>query len=404
MMKSVDIRYLDIVWSKDRTVLKVEESDQPIALERVDQYWRGDSVTYPQKYFHIGVCVTGNLLYEPYIKLANDDTTPLIPIKVPGVDKIWWIQKGDWNKEYKNYGSSIYSTAGHVEISVQNEIVILDNHATNFSVADLEYYLSDLKGKLWMLMFDSKSASQASIQKETPSVFSADVAKLFGDLALSFESVIKKPHVTLTEIQEKLPKRSVKPVTKTFREIATQSNAKFLTSRSYKESYNTPENRHIHYLAFRSLYLLKTLRRLSSHQVNAMRDKAEQDERWLREQSGRKTKVVDPVVIDNEIQAISLDLDKQRKKLNDALQEKVSDSYAGGFSVQTYTVELGQRYGQLTNQDERKYFVTRLNGEDFKHKYGTYLVFKSSINFTEIFNTEYLGGQEFRVTGYLSKK
>lgn len=403
MMKSVDIRYLDIVWNEDRTVLKVEESGQPIELERGDQYWRGDAVTYPQKYFNIGVCVTGKLLYEPYIKLANDDTTPLMPIKVPGVDKTWWIQKGDWNKEYKNYGSSIYRTAGHVEISVQNETVILDNHAANFSIADLEYYLSDLKGKLWMLMFDSKSASKANIQKESPSVFSADIVKLFGDLALSFEAVIKKPHVTLTEIQAKLPKRSVKPVTKTFREIATQSNAKLLTSRSYKESYNTPENRHIHYLAFRSLYLLKTLSRLSSHQVNTMRDKAEKDERWLREQSGRKTKVVDPVVIDNEIQAISLDLEMQSKKLSDAAKEGEVHFDVRIFSVQTYTVELGKNYGKLTKEYEHKYFTPRLDGEDFQHKHNTYLVIMSCINFHEVFNTEHLWGYEFKITGSVRK-
>lgn len=401
-MKSVDIRYLDIVWNEEQAVLRVDESGQPIELERVGQHWRADTVTYSQKYFYIGVCVTGKLLYEPYIKLANDDAVPLMSIKVPGVDKTWWIQKGSWNKEYKNYGSSIYRTAGHVEISVQNETVILDNHAANFSVADLEYYLSDLKGKLWLLMFDSKSASKANIQKESPSVFSGDVLKLFSGLASSFEAVIKKPHVTLTEFQEKLPKRSVKPVAKTFREIATRSNAKFLTSRSYKETYSTPENRHIHYLAFRSLYLLKTLSRLSSHQVNAMRDKAEQDERWLREQSGRKTKVVDPVVIDNEIQAISLDFEKQRNNLNENVKNELIVSGVQDVNVQTYTVVLGKRYGKSSTENF-KYFTKILNGKDFQENYGTYLVFTSCINFAEIFNTEYLGEYHLRVKGSVSK-
>lgn len=287
-MKSVDIRYLDIVWNSDQSVLKVEESDQSIELERLDQHWQGDSITYPQKYFYIGLCVTDRLIYDPYLKLSNNQSSPLVPIKVPGVDKTWWIQNGEWDKKHQKYLSTIYRTAGRVEVSVQNETIILENHAVNFSVSDLEYYLSDLKGSLWKIMFDNKSASKVSIQKEIPSVFSDDVVKLFGDLASSFEAIVKNPHITLSEIQEKLPKRSVKPVTKTFREIATHSSQKLLTSRSYKESYNTPENRVVHYLAIRTLYLLKALHRLASHQLNALRDKVERDERWLKEETGKK--------------------------------------------------------------------------------------------------------------------
>lgn len=398
-MEFVDIRYLDIVWNTDRSVLKVEESDRPIELDRVDHHWCADTVTYPQKYFYIGICITGTPLYEPYLKLPNNELSPLVPIKVPGADRTWWIQKGEWDKNHLKYFSTLYRTAGRVEVSVQNETIILENHAVNFSVADLEYYLSDLKGKLWMLMLDSKSASKVSIQKETPSVFSGEVVKILGELASSFEAVIKKPQVVLSEIQEKRPKRSVRPVPKTFREIATQSTPKFLTSRSYKESYNTPENRYIHYLASRTLYLLKTLNRLSSHQLNAMRDKVERDKHWLQEESGRTTKVVDPRVINNEIQAIALDLEKQHQSLSEAAQVELTDSYFDNILGQTYTVSLGKSYSNSST----KYFVILLNGEDFKQAHGTYLIFSSSIEFTRILNTNRLGAYEFRITGSGSK-
>lgn len=394
-MESIDIRYLDIVWNTDRSVLKVEESDQPIELDRVDHHWHADTVTYPQKFFYIGICITDELLYEPYLKLPNNESSSLMPIKVPGEDKTWWVQKGDWDKRYKKYLSAIYRTAGRIEISAQNEVIILENHTVNFSVADLEYYLSDLKDRLWMLMLDSKSASKVSIQKETPSIFSLDVLRLFGELASSFEAVIKKPHVTLFEIQEKLPKRLVKPVPKTFREIATQSTPKLLTSRSFKESYDTPENRYIHYLSSRALYLLKALGRLATYQLSAMRKKAELDEQWLREESGRKTKLVDPVIIDSEIQAITFELKKQRKMLLESIQQMPTSDEKEDFSDQVYLVELGNRYGK----SEKSFFVTLLEGVHFKEKYKTYLVFLSSIDFKEIFRTEYLGGYEFRITG-----
>ncbi|MGL4734247.1 MAG: nuclease domain-containing protein [Enterovibrio sp.] len=397
MMKSIDIRYLDIMWNSDRSVLKVEESDQPIELEKINQHWQGDSITYPKKYFYIGICITDNIIYEPYLKLSNNKSSPLMPIKVPGVDKTWWIQKGEWDHKRNKYLASLYHTAGRVEISVQNETVILDNHTVNFSVSDLEYYLSDLKGKLWMLMLDNKSASKVSIQKETPSVFSDDVIKIFGDLASSFEAIVKKPHISLSEIQEKLPKRSVKPVTKTFREIATHPSIKLLTSRSYKESYNTPENRFIHHLATRALFLLKVLDRVASHRSNAMRASIDRDERWLREESKKQTKTVDPIVFDNEIQAITLDLEKQRQSLHRAAQ--TTHYTPESLVVQTYTISLGSSYGSSTT----RYFVRLLNGQDFKETYDTYLVFSSCINFNETLNTEYLGPYEFRISGLVSK-
>ncbi len=398
-MKSFDIRYLDIMWNAEQSVLKVEESGQPIELEWVDTHWQGDAITYPKKYFYIGICITDKLIHTPYLQLPNNEIAELMPVKVPGENKTWWIQKGEWDKKIKKYLSSLYRTAGRVEVSVQNETVILENHTVNFSVADLEYFLSDLKDKLWMLMFDNQSASKISIQKQSPSVFSADVVKLFSDLAASFEAIVKKPHVTLCEIQEKKPKRAVKPVTKTFREIVTHSTHKRLTSRSYTESYNTPENRYLHYLAIRTLYLLKVLNRLASHQLNSLSDRVERDKRWLDEESNKKTKIVDPVVFDNEIRAIASDLEKLRQKLNEAAQAATLNDYTENITYGTYRVIFEKCYGK----SETKYFVKELDGSNVKDKLGTYLVFSSSLNFTELLNNKYLGNYEFRFSGWLNK-
>lgn len=404
-MKPFDIRYLDIVWNADQSVLKVEESNQAIDLKKVNQYWQGDTVTYPQKYFYIGVCIADKLLYEPYLKLPNNETSPLMPVKVPGDDKIWWIQKEHWDAKYNKFQSSLYRTAGRIEISAQHETIMLENHTVNFSVTDLEYYLSDLKGKLWMLMLDNKSASKVNIHKETPSVFSDDVIKLFGDLASSFEAIIKKPHVTLSEIQEKLPRRSVKPVTKTFREIATHSSPKLLTSRSFQESYNTAENRFVHHLAFRTMYLLKALNRLASYQLNAIRDKAERDERWLKEESERVTKVVDPIVIDNEIEAITNKLENLPKDLlNNHKETKEKDVIKfdrtnvidwKSFQNHKYSFTLSNSYKSSNNE----YFVKSLDGYNFNKKYNTYLVLESGINFLAFFSKKYLVKNEFIITG-----
>ena len=50
-----------------------------------------------------------------------------------------------------------------------------------------------------------------------------------------------------------------------------------------------------------------------------------------------------------------------------------------------------------------QYFVTLLNGQEFKKKYGTYLVFSSLINFKEVLNVENLFSYEFKITGAVRK-
>lgn len=394
-MESIDIRYIDIVWNADRSVLKVEASSHPIELERVEQHWVGNTVAYPQKYFYIGICIADKLIYEPYLKLPNNGSSPLMPIKVPGEDKIWWVQKGNWDTKHNKYFSTIYHTAGCVEISVQNETLILENHTVNFSVSDLEYYLSDLKNKLWMLILDNKSASKIKIQNEAPSIFSEDIVKLFGELTSSFEAIVKKPHVILSEVQEKLPKRLVKPVAKTFREIVTQPHSKRLTSRSYKESYDIPENRFVHYLMQRTLYLLNTLSRLAYHQVNAMHDRVERDEHWLKTESRKETKVVDPVIFDNEIQAITSELENQSLMLNNVIKAQQINRGDENFIDQTYTVTLNNTYGK----SDTDYFVLSLNGKIISQDFDTYVVFSSGINFKELCNEKNLTAYEFRITG-----
>lgn len=119
----------------------------------------------------------------------------------------------------------------------------------------------------------------------------------------------------------------------------------------------------------------------------------------MREERGRKTKVVDPIVFDNEIDAITLDLEKQRQMLDEAAQSVPTSDTTENLVDQTYTVASGKGYGNSSTQ----YFVTLLNGQDFQQTYGTYLVFSSCINFKAILNTEYFYPYEFRITGLVKK-
>jgi len=394
-MQNVEVRYLNIQWADPNTVLKVEESDQPIELELTKGRWHGQTITYPTKHFYIGICVDGQLLYTPHFILQSNDQEPLKAIKVPGSSKVWWIQNGKWDKKSKRFLSEMYRTAGHIEISVQDSKILLDNNTVNFSVEELEYYLSDLKDNLWMLILDGNSAAKANVERPTPDVFSSEIIQLFENLASSIEAITQNPNIILSETQQQRPRRFVKPVPKTFREIATRSNPKLLTSRAYEESFDTPENRYIHYLAKSSFYLLKVLSRLADMQKASLHEKISMDKEWLENDSGQKRKKVDPIVYDNEITAISTDAIEDERNLTAAINSQESGYVAPETKSLSYVVNLGNRYGQAVD----RYFVQCLDGNDFKEKYQTYLVLSSQIDFRSALNASNLSDYKLRITG-----
>lgn len=400
-MPPIEIRYLNVVWSDSETVIKLELSHNALEIEKTSSGWGlVETTAFPRVHHYIGIRITEDTFkHIPYFKLACGGKQELIPLKVPGSDILWWIQSSGWDKREKRHLSELYRTAGRADLIIQGQKLTIENNTLNFTVTELEHYLADFKNSLWMLILNNSSAAKGSVDKEIPDCFNEEAIDLFHDFIQSVEKIVKKPGMVLCEALGSLPLRMVRPVPSTFREYAIRPNARSLTSRTYIESFDTVENRYIHYCVKRVLYVLKSLSRVAAAQSRSYARKVAQDIELVKDLQKSDVKKVDYRVYDNEMAKLEADLRELNQSLNSLISAGVSKIDRQQYG--TYLVQLGAAYGK----SPREYFVNMLNYDDFKKKNGTYLVIKfpNSVNLSPIY--ESLRSSHIAITGhYLSKK
>lgn len=399
-MAPFEIKYLAISWAGPDEVSKLDISNDSVLLQH-NSGWFAETTTFPAVYHYIGIRITAaELLHVPYFVMANGEQQPFVPVKVPGEDQIWWIQSEGWDDSRCRHLSSLYRTTGRVTLVAQREIITLENNAVNFTVAELEYYLNDFKDSLWMLILDTGSVVQANLQKETPNYVDPQVVRVFQKFIESVETLIKKPAMVLEETIAKRPLRKVRPLPRTFREIAIIPNARSLTSRANIESYNTAENRFICHCVKRVQYVLRTLQRIAQGQINAYQQSLEQEQLWLNNLSTDGTKVIDPAVYDFEIEQLKNRLEKIQSEALKLIDKHNVFSAPEQAYFGSYTIEIGKQYGNAENS----FFVTKLDGVLFNEKYNTYLVitFPEYADFSICLSV--FSSYEIKLTGHYIKR
>lgn len=344
-MAFFEVRYLEITWQNRDEVLKVNFSDHPLVLEPVEKGYEVETVTYTQAHHVIGIHIPNKTIDSevPYFLLANGEREYLSPVIIPGTDHIWWIQKSYWSSENKKWYSDTYRTAGRYEIQIEHTTLMIINNTSNFTIEELEYYLKDFKNNLWMLILDNKSVAKINIEKEekSPSIFNQEFLELLDSYLKGLEQVLLKPTMHLNEMQAKKPLRAVKPLPRTFREIAINPTAKMLTSRAFYESYDTPENRYVYYTLTRVLFLVKSLNRISKSQIEIFQQKLLEIDKSIHYYETLEYKVVDQNVYDNEIRKLRSDLMsiKEAFILDDNIVFEENDKEF------TYIVHIENAYG-----------------------------------------------------------
>lgn len=367
-----EVRYLNIVWSDPETVIKLDTSREILECERSVKGWHVNTTTFPGTSNTVGIKVTDiTLVHPPYIELADGTRNELLQVKAPGQKDVWWIHSDGWSPKHKRHLSELNRTAGRAEVVVQNEHLTLLNHTFNFTVYELEQYLADFKNNLWMLILDNASTTRAGVSKTASAPVSEDLLKLLHKFIQSTENLIQKPNIFLSETQDRLPLRSVKPVGRTFREFAVNPYAKTLTSRSYQESYDTSENRFVHHCVDRVRYLLNALLRTVAAQRSSFEKRITQEKEWVSQLKEKEFKRVNPKVYDNEIAT----LQSQISELDRALSRIVTGEQAYGVhcdgQLGEYSIVVG---GEFQNAHGRAFFGNQLNGVDFRQAYDTYLI------------------------------
>ncbi|MEZ9153279.1 nuclease domain-containing protein [Vibrio sp. 10N.286.51.F4] len=268
------IKYIETSWHDKFTLLELVESQYHLLLDEVSkEKFEAFTTIYPNveglKRSQIAISYTDRkTLRSPVIVLPGGTTVPLKKIEDPNTGKIWWVEPGEWNSHNKEWRNNTHRTAGAISFRIGKQNLKLHVTLSDASKDDLDKYLIDFKSGMWELILDERSYIHAEAKKGIAGSVDETALKLVDSILSAGRHVLKKPKSELREIQTLKPRKAVKPVPRTFMEIATKGESRQLTSRGVKANFNVAENCYV-------LYVLMATQRIVSQLCRVSRSKTE---------------------------------------------------------------------------------------------------------------------------------
>lgn len=274
MLPKFEIKYIDVQWHDENTVLKVVESYLPLSVHYDDDqksfscttiiYPKAEGIRLGQLAFrYLDDCTTA-----PHFEKADGSRIQLKNIKDKDSGKSWWIEAVNWQPDIKQWTRILHRTAGAVKVGLGSQKCTIHIGSSEFTAEQLNRYLSDFKSDLWELILDEQSYVTAKAKKVEEGGVDEETLRLVSNLLSHAQNITKKPKSELREIQALKPRKLVKPVNRTFMELATKGYSKELTSRAMTPSFNVPENRYVLFVLQRIYSILKQLVTISQSKVN----------------------------------------------------------------------------------------------------------------------------------------
>lgn len=274
MLPKFEIKYIDVQWHDKKTVLKVIESYLPLSVHYDDKKKSFSSTTtiYPKAE---GIRL-GQLAFRylddgttaPYFEKTDGSRVRLNNIKDKDSGKSWWIETVSWQEEVKKWTTTLHRTAGSVKVALGSQSCTIHIGSSEFTADQLSRYLSDFKSDLWELILDEQSYVTAKAKTVEEGGVDEETLTLVSNLLSHVQNITKKPKSELREVQALKPRKLVKPVNRTFMELATKGYSKELTSRATMPSFNVPENRYVLFALQRIYSILRQLVTISQSKIN----------------------------------------------------------------------------------------------------------------------------------------
>lgn len=314
MNPNFEIKYLALTWYNQDTVTKVTESLNALPLEYDGKHkiFKAETTIYPMvagiDKGHIGIRVFSKEVNPPYIKMANGKIKYLSPVKDSDTGFVWWVFKDTWDREQKQWLGVAPNIVGTIRLFIEGTLCEIDINGSYFTREELGQYLSAFKNDLWELILDESSAVQADAKNSQDVVANYEIIDCINNLVFHAHKILETPKVELHEIQALKPRKSVKPIKRTFLELATKTNQRFLSSRATEPSYNVAENRYILFVLERCYRIIKQIVILSKNKSNRYLSKANA----LKEQYDSFT---DTIQVDRDLFVRDLELILEHSKL-----------------------------------------------------------------------------------------
>lgn len=370
MKPSFEIKYVEIQWYDKETVTKVTESLNSLLLEYNDEFrvFECETTIYPNTEGlrrQLGVRFLDDKHVNPYIDLPNGEVQQLCPIKDIDTGKTWWVVKDSWDKQNNFWRHNGINTAGTLKLVLQGETCHVLIGSADFTRDQLETFLFSFKSDLWELILDDSSAFQADKSSGGVGVDEA-VIDSTNNLIAHAKKMLDTPKVELRELQSLKPRKAVKPVNRTFMELVSKANQRFLTSRATTPSYNVSENRYALFALERSYRIIKQIVILSANKSKRYADTVSK----LEEQYSSFT---DSIAVDRDLVVKDLEVLKERSKIEywqNQLSNKLKanrvclDSlHSSNIENEIYFRTQGYTTDQITNSRDGFFIETFKNGQ-----------------------------------------
>jgi len=299
-------KYLSIKWSDKDNILKITESINLIKIEvtnstsfhmEIQAYNRENGLDM-RVAFHI---LDSESNIEPYFQNADGDNITLLKVIDPNNKKVWWIEDGSWSYKYKCRMSELWNHAGITTVYFGNITCNINIRAISFTKEQLKQYLEDFKNDFWWLILKKNSLTQveAKNSNEQIKILNQETIDSIKNFMKYTQYVLKNPKKELKEIQGIKDLKKVKPVAKTFMEIATGGIKKKLTSRDAIESFNIAENRYIHYSLYQVYKIVQNMTKASLKINEFYQDKVKSEQKRIKK--FKNIKIIDKEVVENTI-------------------------------------------------------------------------------------------------------
>lgn len=365
MKPDFEIKYLELKWYNRETLTKVTESVNSLRLEYNERkkIFESETTIYPRlegiERGHLAVRFFSALVDKPYIQLSSDDKVYLTPVKDPNTGITWWIAKSKWVSKQNQWLGIAPNLVGTVRLFLQTTPCEISIHGSDFTRDQLQQYLRVFKNDLWELVIDESSVAQAEVKETQSFGVNNKVIDYICKLVSHSEKILKTPKVELREIQGQRRRASVRPVNRTFMELATKTNQRFLTSRDTEPSYNVAENRYVLFALERCYRIVRQIVILSNNKSRRYQDTIKK----LQQQYDSFTNTVK---VDRDLVVADLEkIGKRTKK--EYWQKKLDKDIIDNGIALTHTTLQQHLYLKIENTTTERdgFFVKVWNGNDW---------------------------------------
>lgn len=317
-----ELRYVHPVWMNKDQVSYIDVSPNPIDVVEIgNDTFSANTLAFirinENEDAYIGIKLLSQTKYVPFVEKADHSVENLIPIRQTDGD-IWWIIANSWSRKANEYRADAFNRMGKITVRLDSSKLILTNEANNFTYDDLEYILNDFKSNLWQIIVDPKSLTSTNIQQSVPIFSSTNSIADLKNFLKHLEKLLKNPQKKVIETTEIKCKEKAKVIKRTLQDLLKNPLAKKVSSRSFSESFDTPENKYMHFCLNRMIYILKIYKKISAEKQKFIKENLEMLENYKINYLNKDYATLQKEVLSNQIEMLEEQYSKLGKKLTDS--------------------------------------------------------------------------------------